>query len=124
MCRLRIGGAEDEERETPQDAGEHEPGEEFRERKTIRKHDPHHLSEQERVEHDMTHISLSSWCRHCITGAGREEYCRSAIEKERQVPEMYLDYMCMGDEKEGQTWHSWLPEKERQRSDWSPSTSL
>ena len=38
-----IDGVEDEERETPQEAGEHEPGEEFGERKTIRKHGPHQL---------------------------------------------------------------------------------
>ena len=45
-----IDGVEDEERETPPEAGEHEPGEEFGERKTIRKHGPHQPSEQERAE--------------------------------------------------------------------------
>ena len=35
---------------------------------------------------------------------GREEDCRQTMEEERQeVPEFHLDYMFMGDEKEGKT---------------------
>ena len=34
---------------------------------------------------------------------GREEDCRKSMEEERQVPEVHLDYMLMGDEKEGKT---------------------
>ena len=35
-------------------------------------------------------------------GRGRED-CRKSMEEERQVPEVHLDYMFMGDEKEGKT---------------------
>ena len=110
---------DDEERETPPQAGEHEPGEELGERKTIRKHDPHQPSEQEMAEHEMTQIPFRRWCRHCITGTGREEDCRKTIEEERQVPEMHLDYVFVGDETEGKRWHSRLQVKERRR----PSTA-
>ena len=34
---------------------------------------------------------------------GREEDCRKSMDEERQVPEVHLDYMFMGDEKEGKT---------------------
>ena len=34
---------------------------------------------------------------------GREEYCCKSIEEERQVPEVHLYYMFMGDEMEGKT---------------------
>ena len=36
-------------------------------------------------------------------GRGREEDCRKSMEEERQVPEVHLDYMFMGDKKEGKT---------------------
>ena len=36
-------------------------------------------------------------------GRGGEEDCRKTMEEERQVPEVHLDYMFMGDEKEGKT---------------------
>ena len=60
-------------------------------------------SQQEKEEHEMTHLPFRSWCRHCIMGRGREEDCRKSMEEERQVPEVHLDYMFMGDEKEGKT---------------------
>ena len=37
-----------------------------------------------------------------IPGRGRGEDCRTSIEEERQVPEIHLDYMFMGHQKEGQ----------------------
>ena len=77
------------------------------------KHDPRQPSQQEKEEHEMTHLPFRSWCRHCIMGRGREEDCRKSMEEERQVPEVHLDYMFMGDEKEGKTLHSWLRERGR-----------
>ena len=92
----RLSGT-DEERETPPEAGEHEPGEEFRERKTRRKHNPHQPMKKEGCEPRDDADS-----RHCIRATEeREELGRKTIEEETQVPEMHLDYMCMGDEKEG-----------------------
>ena len=76
---------------------------EFGNRKVVRKHDPRQPSMQEKEEHEMTHLPFRSWCRHCIMGRGREEDCRNTIEEERQVPEVHLDYMLTGDEKEGKT---------------------
>ena len=32
---------------------------------------------------------------------GREEYCRKSMEEERQVLEVHLHYIFMGDNKEG-----------------------
>ena len=46
-------------------------------------------------------------------GRGREEDCRKTMEEERQVPEVHLDYMFMGDEKEGKTLALFLQEKGR-----------
>ena len=69
----------------------------------LRKHDPRQPSQQEKEEHEMTHLPFRCWCRQCITGRGREEDCRKSMEEERQVPEVHLDYMFMGDEKEGKT---------------------
>ena len=42
-------------------------------------------------------------CRHCIKGLGREEDCRKSINEARQVPEIHLEYMFMGDEEERNT---------------------
>ena len=72
-------------------------------RKVVRKHDPRQPSQKEKEEHEMTHLPFRSWCRHCIMERGREEDCRKSMEEERQVPEVHLDYMFMGDEKEGKT---------------------
>ena len=77
--------------------------EEFGNRKVVRKHDPRQPSQQEKGEHEMTHLPFRSWCRHLIMGRGREEDCRRTMEEERQVAEVHLDYMFIGDEKEGKT---------------------
>ena len=77
--------------------------EEFGNRKVVRRHDPRQPCQQ-KEEHEMTHLPFRSWCRHCIMGRGREEDCRKSMEEERQVLEVHLDYMFMGDEKEGNTW--------------------
>ena len=77
--------------------------EEFGNRNVVRKHDPRQPSQQEKEELEMTHLPFRSWCRHCIMGTGREEDCRKSMEEERQVPEVPLDYMFTGDEKEGKT---------------------
>ena len=77
--------------------------EEFGNRKVVRIHDPRQPSQQEKEEHEMTHLPFRSWCRHCIMGRGREEDCRKSMEEERQVPEVHLDYMFMGDERERKT---------------------
>ena len=95
VCVTRIDEVDDVEEE-----------EELGARNTTRKHCLRQPSEQERFEHEMTHLPFRNWCRQCIKGREREEDCRKAIEEERQVPEIRLDYMYMGDEKEG-------PEKER-----------
>ena len=73
--------------------------EEFGNRKVVRKHHPRQPIQQEKEEHEMTHLPIRSWCRHCIMRRGREEDCRKSMEEERQVPEVHLDYMFMGDEK-------------------------
>ena len=70
--------------------------EELGSRNVVRKHDPRLPSEREREEHEMTHLPFRSWCRHCII-------CRRTMEEERQVLEVHLEYIFMGDEKEGKT---------------------
>ena len=80
----------------------------FGERKTTRKHDPQQPSEQERIEHEMMHLPFRNWCRHCIKGRGREEDCRKSINEARQVPEIHLEYMFMGDEEERNTLTFWV----------------
>ena len=77
--------------------------EDFGSRQVVRKHDLRQQSQQKKEEHEMTHLPFRSWCRHCIMGRGRKEDCRKTMEKERQVPEVHLDYMFMGDEKKGKT---------------------
>ena len=73
--------------------------------KNTRKHDLRQPGEQERNARGMTHLPFRSWRRHCscIKGMGREEDCRMSIEEERQVQDIHLYYMFMGDEKEGKT---------------------
>ena len=61
----------------------------------------------------MTHLPFRSWCRHCVMVKGREEDCRKTMEEERQVPEVHLDSMFMGEEKVGKTLAS-LVAKERE----------
>ena len=89
---------DDDEREGLVDR---EAQEEFGSRKTVRKHDRCQPSGRERVEHEMTHLLFRRWCGHCIKGRGREDDCRKATEEKRRVPEVHLDYMLMGDEREG-----------------------
>ena len=85
----------------------------FGNRKVVRKHDPCQPSLQEKEEHEMTHLPFRSWCRHCTTERGREKDCRKTMEEERQFPEVHLDYVFMGDEKEGKTL-AFLVAKERE----------
>ena len=105
----------DEGGETEGAGGREEPDEweEFGNRKVVRKHDPRQPSRQEKEEHEMTHLPLRNWCRHCIMERGREEDCRKTMEDERQVPEVHLDYMFMGNDKEGKTL-AFLVAKERE----------
>ena len=55
----------------------------------------------------MMHLPFRHWCRHCIKGRGRED-CRKSINEARQVPEIHLEYMFMGDEKERNTLTFWV----------------
>ena len=103
VCVTRIEGLEEVEHERSVEQRKQEEEEGFGEKKTTRKHDPRRPSEQERIEHDMTHFPSQSWCRQCIKGRRREEGCRKTEEEERQVPQIHLDYMFMGDEKEWKT---------------------
>ena len=80
----------------------------------MRKHDPRQPNQHEKEEHEMTHLPFRSWCRYCVMGRGREEDCRKSMEEERQVPEVHLDYMFMGDEKEGNAF-AFLVARERGR---------
>ena len=77
--------------------------EEFGHRKVVRNDDLRQPGQQEKEEHEMTHLLFRSWCRHCIMRRGREEDCRNSMEEIRQVPEVHLDYMFTGNEKEGKT---------------------
>ena len=97
------GVDEGDEAEGAAGRGESDEWEEIWNRKVVRKHDPRQPSQQEEEEHEMTHLPCRSWCRHCIMGRGREEDWRKSMEEERQVPEVHLDYMFMGDEMEGKT---------------------
>ena len=79
------------------------------------KHNPRQTSQQEKEDHETTHLPFHSSCRHCVMGTGREDYCRKTMEEERRVPEVHLDYMFMGDQKEGKTLAlSVARERERQ----------
>ena len=98
ICVTRIEDVDDVEHE-----GSRRKKEALGERKTTRKHDPRQPSEQERIEHEVTRLPFRSWCRHCVKGWERDEVCRTATEEEKQVPEIHLDHMFMGDEKKGKT---------------------
>ena len=74
------------------DRGDEREAEE--ERETIRKRDPRHRREQERLGHEMTRLLFRSWCSHCI----REEDCRRTTAEERNVSELHVGNMFMGDE--------------------------
>ena len=49
-------------------------------------------------------------------GRGREEECRKTMEEERQVSEVHLDYMFMGEEKEGKTLAFLVPRERETRA--------
>ena len=52
----------------------------------------------EGIEHEMTHFPCRSWCRHCASGRrGKEEDCRRATTHKRNVPEIHVDFMFIGD---------------------------
>ena len=87
-----------------------------RNRKVVRKHDPRQPCEQEKEEHEMTHLPFRSWCRHCIMERGREEDCGKSMEEGRQVPEVHLDYVFMGNEKEGTTLASTVARERETRA--------
>ena len=99
----KLDGVDDDENEEAGGREAHDEQEEFGNRKVVRKHDPRQPSEREREEHEMMHLPFRSWCRHCLMERGREEDCRKRMEERRRVPEVHLDYMFMGDGKEGKT---------------------
>ena len=69
----------------------------------MQKHDLQQPSEQERIEYEMTRLPFRSWCTRCIKGRTREKHCCTATEEERQVPDLQVENMFMGDEKEWKT---------------------
>ena len=77
---------------------------------------PRQPSQQEKEEREMTHLPFRSWCRHCVMERGREEDCRKSMEEERQVLEVHLDYMFMGDEEGREDVGSLGCERERDES--------
>ena len=72
-------------------------------RRTVRKQDPRLPSKDEQQEHELTHLPFRSWCRHCVKGRGKEEPCRRKEGVDGGLPEVHVDYMFMGEEKEGKT---------------------
>ena len=81
--------------------GEQESSEQEKTR-TIRKHDPRQLREQEEIEHEMTHFPSQSWFGHCVRGQGKRDGLPQ-YGPGRNVPEIHVGYMFMGEEKEGST---------------------
>jgi hypothetical protein len=69
----------------------------------VKKLDPMMPSAEERREHEMTHLPFRSWCRHCLRGRGKEEPCRRISCDGEGLPEVHVDFMFMGEEKEGKT---------------------
>ena len=70
----------------------------------MKKADPRMPSQDDQREHELTHLPYRSWCRHCVRGRGKEEPCRrTGGTEETGLPELHVDYMCMGEEKEGKT---------------------
>ena len=70
----------------------------------VKKLDPKMPTVEERREHELTHLPYRSWCRHCVKGRGKEEPCRrTGGAGEEGLPELHVDYMFMGEEKEGKT---------------------
>ena len=99
----RIEEVDDIEHEKSEEQRKQEEEEELGARKAARRHDLRRPSEQERIEHEMTHLPFRSWCRHCIRRCGSK-----ATEEERQVTQIHLDYMFMGDKKDAKTLAFWV----------------
>ena len=105
------------EREGSEEGGgggeEEEEGEEYGVRRPTKKLDPKEPTREEREEHEKTHVPFRNWCRHCVRGRGKEEACREA-KGQREVAEVHIDFMFMGDEGDGRTL-AVLVAKERAR---------
>ena len=52
-------------------------------------------SKKEVEEHMATHIPFRSWCAHCVAGKGKSNPHPREVNKDREVPEVSLDYMYM-----------------------------
>ena len=50
---------------------------------------------QEVKEHMATHIPFRSWCAHCVAGKGKTTQHRVEKNKDREIPEVSVDYMFM-----------------------------
>ena len=90
---------------------EEESEEEYGKITPIRKAIPREPTKEEREDHEQLHIPFRSWCRHCVRGRGKEEACRRS-ERVPEVPEVHMDFMCMGEEK-SETTLAMLVAKER-----------
>ena len=85
------------------DGKEKDEGGESGVRRTMKKLDPMMPSAEERPEREMTPLPFRSWCRRCIRGRGKEEPCRRTSGDGEGLPEVHVDFMFMGEEKEGKT---------------------
>ena len=52
-------------------------------------------SRQEVEEHMATHIPFRSWCAHCVAGKSKSNPHKREVDKDREVPQVSLDYMFM-----------------------------
>ena len=100
---------DDEERESPLEAGEHEPGEEFGERKTIRNHGPHQPGEQERAEtrEDAHSIPQLLQTLHQSKITERSIVARRSRRKDKSQRCTWTPRAWVTSRKE-KRWHSWL----------------
>jgi hypothetical protein len=69
-------------------------------RKTRKIGDPVLPSPEEVAEHDKTHLPHRSWCRHCLRGRAVEMPHHQAVNDERGLPEVHLDFAFLGEEGE------------------------
>ena len=97
------GGADEDENENNEEMEEDEGLGELGKRQVVKRHDPSKPTNEERREHEFTHVPFRSWCRHCVRGRGKEEACKKVEDSERQVPQVSVDYMFMGEEISGKT---------------------
>ena len=95
---MEVDGAEDRE-----EGHEEDEGGELGRRSTVRRHDPKQPTAEERKEHELTHLPFRSWCRHCVRGRGKEEDCKKTGDEDRLVPQVSVDFMFMGEERNGKT---------------------